>query len=180
MENEEGLLRRIADGERELFGELILRHQDFVFAVVSRYVRLEEEARDITQEVFLKAYENLEKFRGDSKLSSWLYRIAANLGLNWSERRAGRETQLDDDLAETLAAPADIPDELYEREERLARVAEVLAGLPEKYRAVIDLYYFKDLSYQEIAGRLGLPINTVKIHLLRAKERLRKGLAGPG
>lgn len=180
MENEEGLLRRIADGERELFGELVLRHQDFIFNVVSKYVRFEEEARDITQEVFLKAYENLEGFRGESKLSSWLYRIAYNLSMNWSERRAGRETQLDDEAAEAIPEAPSVADELYERELQLARIAEVLETMPEKYRAVIRLYYFEDRQYQEIADALGLPINTVKVHLLRAKEQLRKKLGETG
>jgi len=176
MENEANLLKRIAEGEREIFGELVLKHQDFIFNVVKGYVRFEEEARDITQEVFLKAYENIEKFRGDSKLSSWLYRIAYNLSMNWSERRAGRETQLDDSLAETLAAPPDLADELYERELILARITEILEEIPLKYKVVIKLYYFEEKSYQEIADALDIPINTVKIQLLRAKEHIRKRL----
>lgn len=176
MENEANLLKRIAEGEREIFGELVLKHQDFIFNVVKGYVRFEEEARDITQEVFLKAYENLEKFRGDSKLSSWLYRIAYNLSMNWSERRAGRETQLDDSLAETIAAPPDLADEIYERELILARITEILDEIPLKYKVVIKLYYFEEKSYQEIADTLAIPINTVKIQLLRAKEHIRKRL----
>jgi RNA polymerase sigma-70 factor (ECF subfamily) len=180
MENEEGLLKRIAEGERELFGELVLKHQDFIFNVVSKYVRFEEEARDLTQDVFLKAYENIEKFRGDSKLSSWLYTIAYNLSMNWSERKAGRETQLDDEFAETLAEPESLADEIYDRELQLAKIAEVLADMPEKYRAVIKLYYFEDRSYQEIADALDLPINTVKVHLLRAKEQIRKKIGETG
>lgn len=83
-------------------------------------MRFEEEARDITQDVFLKAYENIEGFRGESKLSSWLYRIAYNLSMNWSERRAGRETQLDDEAAENIPEAPGITDELYERELQLA------------------------------------------------------------
>lgn len=180
MENEAGLLKRIAEGERELFGELVLKHQDFIFNVVSKYVRFEEEARDLTQDVFLKAYENIEKFRGDSKLSSWLYTIAYNLSMNWSGRKAGRETQLDDELAETVAEPPSLSDEIYDRELQLARINETLAELPEKYRAVIKLHYFEDRSYQEIADALGLPINTVKVHLLRAKDQLREKLEGTG
>ena len=176
MENEANLLKRIAEGEREIFGELVLKHQDFIFNVVSKYVRFEEEARDLTQEVFLKAYENIDKFRGESKVSSWLYRIAYNLSMNWSERRAGRETQLDDSLAETLAAPPDLADELYERELILARITEILEEIPLKYKVVIKLYYFEEKSYQEIADALDIPINTVKIQLLRAKEHIRKRL----
>lgn len=176
MENEEGLLKRIAEGEKEIFGELVLKHQDFIFNVVRKYVRFEEEARDITQDVFLKAYENIEKFRGESKVSSWLYRIAYNLSMNWSERRAGRETQLDDELAETIPEEPSLADEIYDRELVLARIGEILEEIPLKYKVVIKLYYFEDKSYQEIADTLAIPINTVKIQLLRAKDLIRKKL----
>jgi len=176
MENEEGLLKRIAGGEKEFFGELVLKHQDFIFNVVKGFVRFEEEARDITQEVFLKAYENIDKFRGDSKFSSWLYRIAYNHSMNWSERKAGRETQLDDSLAETIPEEPGTADELFDRELVLSRIKEIIEELPVKYKIVLKLYYFEEKSYQEIADTLGIPINTVKIQLLRAKEQVRKKL----
>jgi len=176
MENEEGLLKRIAAGEKEFFGELVLKHQDFIFNVVKGFVRFEEEARDITQDVFLKAYENIDKFRGDSKFSSWLYRIAYNHSMNWSERKAGRETQLDDGFAETIPEEPSQADEMFDRELVLSRVKEIIEELPVKYKVVIKLYYFEEKSYQEIADTLAIPINTVKIQLLRAKEQVRKKL----
>jgi len=174
MENEAGLLKKITEGETELFGELVLQHQDFIFNVVKKYVRFEEEARDITQDVFLKAYESIGKFRGESKISSWLYRIAYNLSMNWSERKAGRETQLDDGLAETLPEAPSLADELFDRELVLARVKEIIEELPVKYQVVIKLYYFEEQSYQEIADTLNIPLNTVKIQLLRARELIKK------
>lgn len=176
MENEEGLLKRIAGGEKEFFGELVLKHQDFIFNVVKGFVRFEEEARDLTQEVFLKAYENIDKFRGDSKFSTWLYRIAYNHSMNWSERKAGRETQLDDSFAETIPEEPSTADEMFDRELVLSRIKEIIEELPVKYKIVLKLYYFEDKSYQEIADTLGIPINTVKIQLLRAKEQVRKKL----
>jgi RNA polymerase sigma-70 factor (ECF subfamily) len=176
MENEEGLLKRIAEGEKEFFGELVLRHQDFIFNVVRKYVRLEEEARDITQDVFLKAYENIEKFRGESKVSSWLYRIAYNLSMNWSERKAGRETQLDDSMAEAIPEEPSLADELFDRQMIMLRINEIMDEIPPKYKAVLNLHYFEDKSYQEIADTLDIPINTVKIQLLRAKDHVRKRL----
>ena len=176
MENEEGLLKRIAGGEKEFFGELVLKHQDFIFNVVKGFVRFEEEARDITQEVFLKAYENIDKFRGDSKFSSWLYRIAYNHSMNWSERKAGRETQLDDSLAETIPEEPSTADDMFDRELVLSRIKEIIEELPVKYKIVLKLYYFEEKSYQEISDALGIPLNTVKIQLLRAKEQVRKRL----
>jgi RNA polymerase sigma-70 factor (ECF subfamily) len=174
MQNEESLLERIAAGEKEFFGELVLKHQDFIFNVVKGFVRLEEEAHDITQDVFLKAYENIDKFRGDSKFSSWLYRIAYNLSMNWSERKRGRETQLDDAFAETIPEPPGAADEAFDRELVLARIMEVIEEIPLKYKVVIKLYYLEEKSYQEIADTLNIPINTVKVQLLRAREMIRK------
>ena len=174
MENEDSLIKKITGGEKEFFGELVLKHQDFIFNVVRNYVRFEEEARDITQDVFLKAYENIEKFRGDSKFSSWLYRIAYNLSINWSERVKGRETQLDDGFAETIPEEASAADEEFDRQLVLSRIKEIIEEIPVKYKVVIKLYYFEEKSYQEIADSLGIPINTVKIQLLRAKELVRK------
>lgn len=174
MENEESLIKRIAGGEKEFFGELVLKHQDFIFNVVRNFVRFEEEARDITQDVFLKAYENIEKFRGDAKFSSWLYRIAYNLSMNWSERKKGRETQLDDSFAETVAETGSTADEIFDRELVLSRIMEVIEEIPLKYKVVIKLYYLEEKSYQEIAETLDIPINTVKIQLLRAKDMIRK------
>ncbi|PIS47579.1 MAG: RNA polymerase sigma factor RpoE [Elusimicrobia bacterium CG08_land_8_20_14_0_20_51_18] len=170
MENEESLLKKITSGEKEFFGELVLKHQDFIFNVVKNYVRFEEEARDITQEVFVKAYENIDKFRGDSRFSSWLYRIAYNLSINWSERKRDREIQLDDEFAETLVSEEDPVDLAFEKELLAADINRVIEELPEKYRIVIKLYYFEEKSYQETADTLGIPINTVKIQLLRAKK----------
>ena len=174
MDKEAGLIAKIAAGEKEFFGELVLKHQDFIFNVVRQYVRIDEEARDITQEVFVKAYEHIEAFRGDSKLSSWLYRIAYNLSINWSERRKGRETQLDESFAETLTEGGSTADEIFDRELVLSRIKEVIDEMPAKYKIIIKLYYFDDKTYQEIADTLSIPINTVKIQLLRAREIIRK------
>lgn len=174
MDNESGLLKKIADGEKEFFGELVLKHQDFIFNVVKNYVRFEEEARDITQEVFVKAYENIASFRGDSRFSSWLYRIAYNLSINWSERRKGRETQLDESLAETVSEGGSTADEIFDKELVLSRIKETIEEMPIKYKVIIRLYYFDGKTYQEMADTLGIPINTVKIQLFRAREMIRK------
>jgi RNA polymerase sigma-70 factor (ECF subfamily) len=174
MDNEESLIGKITGGEREYFGELVLKHQDFIFNVVRNYVRFEEEARDITQEVFVKAYENIGSFRGESKFSSWLYRIAYNLSMNWSERKKGREAQLDDGFAESIAEEGSTADEMFDRELVLARIKDVIEEMPVKYKIIIKLYYFEEKSYQEIADTLGIPINTVKIQLLRARAVIKK------
>ena len=173
MEEETGLLKKIAEGQKELFGELVLSHQDFVFNAVKGMVRFDEEARDITQEVFVRAYENIEKFRGDSKISSWLYRIAYNLSVNWSVRVRGRETQLDDAEAGNIPEPLSAADEAYDRELALAGIKGVMQRLPVKYSVILRLYYFEDKSYREIADVLRIPVNTVKTQLFRARELMK-------
>ncbi|MBP7795877.1 MAG: RNA polymerase sigma factor [Elusimicrobiales bacterium] len=145
-----------------------------MFNAIKKYVQIEEEARDITQEVFLKAYENIEKFREESKISSWLYRIAFNLSINWSERKKGKEIQIDEETIADIPSEEDPYDKIYEKEMLSASLNEILETLPDKYKIVLKLYYFEDKSYEELSAILGIPINTVKIHLLRAKKILKK------
>jgi len=177
MEKEKQILKKIISGDKEVFGEIILEYQDFIFNIIKNYVKLEEEARDITQEVFLKAYENIEKFRGDSKISTWLYRIAYNLSINWSERKKDKEIQFDEEILENIADNDEPYDKIFERESLYANLNEIIEILPDKYKIVIKLYYFEDKSYLEISEILKLPINTVKIHLLRAKKIIEEKLS---
>jgi len=172
---ESEIIKKIVDGDRELFNDIILEHQDFVFNVVKNIVKFEQDAEDLTQKVFLKAYNNIDKFRGDSKLSSWLYKIAYNLSLNFS-RKEKTEIQIDGDLLLNTKSTEDEYDKIFEKEEILSNLNKILEVLDDKYRIVIKLYYFEDKSYEEIANILGLPINTVKIHLLRAKNVIAKKL----
>lgn len=177
MEDEKNIIFRLIKGDNEAFGEIILKHQDFVFNVVKNIVHIEEQAKDITQEVFLKAYENIEKFRGDSKISSWLYRIAYNLSINWSERKKDREIQADEETLNLTILQEEPYDKIFEKQAIIETMDKIIEELPDKYKIVVKLYYFEEKSYEEIADILGIPINTVRTHLLRAKKLIEKKLS---
>ena len=154
----------------------IIKYQDFIFNLIKGYVKIEEEAKDITQDVFIKAYKGIEKFRGDSKLSSWLYRIAYNLSINWIKRKKIDEVEINEDMVENTTVTEDWYDKMFEKEMIFENLNKVIENLPQKYKIVIKLYYFEDRSYSEIAKILNIPLNTVKIQLLRAKKIMEKSL----
>ena len=174
MENEKELIKKILSEDSEFFGDLIFKYQDFVFNVVKKWIRVEEEAEDITQDIFIKAYKKLSDFRGDSKFSVWLYRIAYTTSINWIQRKKGKEIPMEENKLEYLGQSEDPIDLTVEREMILAEIKEVIKILPLKYKVILQLHYFEEKSYKEIADILNIPINTVKIQLLRAKALLKK------
>ena len=165
-------------GEREAFDRLVERHQRDIYRLCYRYVNNHEDAADLAQDAFLKAYRAIGRFRGDSAFSTWLYRIAVNTCLNFrSARRAAHE-----ELSESLADPAAPVVQTLAERERARRVREAVTRLPEKQRATLILKIYHDLTHEEVAGILGSSVGTVKANLFHALGNLRKmlGAAGPG
>ncbi|MCK4305450.1 MAG: sigma-70 family RNA polymerase sigma factor [Candidatus Eisenbacteria sp.] len=176
------LVARVLAGDLDAYAGLVDRHSDLVYSIALRIVGNRADAEDVAQETFLNAFRALQSFKGQSKLSSWLYRIAVNRALAYLKGR--RHTlSLDIDADDTheirsLAAPSrDHPDQtLIEKEFRL-RVIQAISMLPPHYRAVVTLYHLQDRSYKEVAEILGLPMGTVKTHLHRARAMLRRALS---
>ncbi len=162
-------LARAAVDDLGAFGELIRRHQDFVFGAVLRVVKNRTQAEDLTQEAFMRAFRALDGFRGDAAVRSWLYRIATNLAMNSVTRRREYPS---DTMPERPAADRG-PARSFEAEELRAHLREAIAELPDELRVPLVLREYDELSYQEIADTTGLPLNTVRTRLLRARRALR-------
>ncbi len=179
---DEELVAKSIGGDAESFNELILRWERPIYALAYRTIGREEDARDVCQETFLRAFRALPGFRGQSKFSSWLYRIALNLCRDWMRRE--RRTPVvqapeDMDLLELAAAaePSESIEELVARKDLMRGVERVMAGLPEEQRTAIVLKEYHGLTFQEIAELVGCPLSTVKTRLYQGLVVLRRELA---
>ena len=157
-------------GEREAFDLLVARYQRDVYRLCYRYLGNHEDANDMAQEAFLKAYRGLSGFRGDSAFSTWLYRIAVNTCLNF---RAARKPKAEE-LPEALADRRAVASERLLEEERQRRVRAAVSLLPEKQRATLILKVYHELTHEEVAKILGSTVGTVKANLFHALRNLRK------
>ncbi len=162
-------------GDQDAFAQLVQRHQRRVFNLVFRMLQQYEEANEITQETFLAAWQGLPTFRGDSRFSTWLYRIAYNCCLKQLEqRRRDKALQLAMQT-EQISAHEQINNEL-EAHDCQSLVREHLSMLPAKYRIVLVLRHLQDMTYEEMAEILTMPIGTIKTHLFRARNLLKERL----
>jgi RNA polymerase sigma-70 factor, ECF subfamily len=177
--SEAQLIQKARTGDVDAFAALLEQHERFVYNLAFRTLNNAEDAADIAQESFLRAWLALPTFRQESRLRTWLYRIVLNLCLNRFPRLRREVRDLTDDQMvdipeiDTLATS---PATLAEQSERHALVHREIDRLPARFRVLISLRYQDDLSYDEIAQVLGLPVGTVKTGLFRAKERLRAAL----
>lgn len=168
-ENDTEMLQRMKAGDSEAFAILVSRYSEPLYNLALRIVGDRDRAEDVLQESFIKVYEQIGRFRGESRLSTWLYRIVCNRALSECRRRSlwerfsGRER--------SVAA-----DPIPEEEERLAPLRKALAELPAKDRALLSLFYFEELSVAEIAEMLNQSEANVKVRLHRLRLRLRKEL----
>ncbi len=159
-------------GHGESFGVLVERYERAVYHLCLRTMRDNDEARDCTQEAFFKAYRSLRTFKPGARFSTWIFAIAYHA---CCDRLAKRKRETSDevpDRADTAPGPA----ALAERNAETHALYEAIDALPEKYRQVITLYHIQGKQYEEIARVLDLPMGTVKTHLFRAKDLLRKAL----
>ncbi len=169
------LVRGCLDGDERAFEILLLRYQGAVFNAVLRMVRQREEAADLTQTAFLKAYEQLKSFDPTHKFFSWLYRIAINEAIN-SLKRRGRLEPLDGEWAGSDRSPEDA----LLGADLSRHVQEALMRLSSDYRAVLILRHFEGCSYEEIAQIVGVPEKTVKSRLFSARQQLKELLEARG
>jgi RNA polymerase sigma-70 factor (ECF subfamily) len=166
-------------GDQDAFAQLVKRHQRRVFNLVFRMLQQYEEASEVTQETFLAAWQGLPSFRGDARFSTWLYRIAYNCSLKQLEQRK-RDRALRAVMQAEQALVESRGEELLEAgleaRARQAMVHEQLSALPPKYRIVLILRHLQDMTYEEMAEILSVPIGTIKTHLFRARNLLKERL----
>lgn len=172
------LLQKAKRGDRSAFAELVDKYRDRIYAYLYRMVGNREDALDLAQETFLRVYSNLHNFQLGQPFKPWIYRIASNLAIDQLRRRrdvvsldAPRNNE--DDWFFELADDEPGPESQHEQAELASYLAKLVQELPEGYRSVILLRHGQDLSYQEIAEVLHLPVSTVKTRLFRAREALR-------
>jgi RNA polymerase sigma-70 factor (ECF subfamily) len=175
-------MARLAAGDREALAPLMERHYRRLYRIALAYLRQPDDALDVVQEAFVKAWENAARWDGSAEAGPWLTRIAVNQAIDrWrrNRRRAATFTPLeDDDHDRSLADGGGAPDRGVIGREAHERVARVLGTLPERQRAVVVLRHYREMSLEEIAQALGMSLGTVKSSLHRALRRLREGLQG--
>jgi RNA polymerase sigma-70 factor, ECF subfamily len=180
--SDEELVARSIGGDQESFNQLVLRWERPIYALAYRVIGREEDARDVCQETFLRAFRALNGFRGQAKFSSWLYRIALNLCRDWvrKERRtpviqAPEELEVLEMAA--VREPTPSVEDLVARRELTRMVERAMARLPEEQRTAIILKEYHELTFQEIADLVGCPLSTVKTRLYQGLSVLRRELA---
>lgn len=170
------LVTACLDGRTGAFDLIVERHRRSVYQLCYRFVANHEDASDLTQDVFLRAYRGLRNFRGQSSIATWLYRIGVNVCLNRVTAK-GLETEpieAERHVDTTLESPRD----RLIREERAAQVRTAIARLPEKQRAALILRMYHDLSHQEIADLVGSSVGAVKANVFHALQNLKKLMSG--
>ena len=174
------LVERCKRGEERAYAELLQRHQDSVYNICRRLTRDSDQARDLAQEAFIRTFSRLDRYDPDYPFSAWLFPITANLCIDFLRRRRLRSCSLDDPIeSEEGRIPrqvedqAQLPDRTCERTEMRRLVWDAVDQLPANYRLILVLRHQEDLSYEEIATTLDIPLGTVKARIHRARESLR-------
>ena len=180
---DDGFVIRALKGDESAYKDLMSKYDRPIFFHVRKMIKEKELVEDLVQEVFMKAFKNLPSYSNEFAFSTWLYRIATNHTIDYLRKKKLQTLSINDPY-KTRDGEFEIqlPDETYAtdkeviRKERKQIVQEAIEGLPEKYRAVIQLRHMDELTYDEISDELDLPLGTVKAHIFRARELLYKAL----
>ena len=169
--SEASLIQRCQQGDEQAFRELVDRYKNLVYALISRSTVDPSRVDDLAQDVFLRIHRGLPYFRGEAKLTTWIYRVVLNLlSRDAEKRRAAREVPLDTEVpAHEPRANDPTPGDLELRD----RLEKALSRLPANYRLLVAGHYLEGVQYEDLADALGMPLGTVKTHLHRAKKQLR-------
>lgn len=175
---DEELVSAVQSGEAEAYKHIIDRYQGKIYAYIMRLTNHREEATDIAQDVFMKAYKHIHKFDTERKFSSWVYRIAHNESVNWLKKKTRAKIEsleVHEEIGKQHPDTIDIHDELVRKEDR-AMMRNAIDTLPQKYREVMEMRYLQQYSYEEIGEVLDKPVNTVGTLINRAKKKLAEAI----
>jgi RNA polymerase sigma factor (sigma-70 family) len=173
---EKEIINRVLSGDQQAFAGLVTQYQNYVFTLVLRMIKGREDAEEVAQDVFVKAYRSLKDFRGDSKFSTWLYTIANTTSISFLRKKKLDIQSLDNEKTFEVADSVDsgFRANLVEQKSKLSMVNNAIAMLSPEDAEVITLFYKNEQSLQEIGQILGLEPNTVKVRLHRARTRLKE------
>jgi len=182
QEADKALVERVKRGDKAAFDLLVIKYQSRIINLVSRFVRNQADAQDVTQEAFLKAYRALPNFRGDSAFYTWLYRIAVNTAKNYLAIQANRRVpEMEQDVTEmeqidegNALKDWETPEHLLLTQEIQDTIVRAIEGLPDDLHTAITLRELEGLSYEEIAEAMNCPIGTVRSRIFRAREAIDK------
>jgi RNA polymerase sigma-70 factor (ECF subfamily) len=171
--HERELVERCRRGDEGAFEELIEQFKDLVFALIARTVQDKSRAEDLAQDVFLRIHRGLPYFRGEARLSTWIYRIVANACVQEHGRQPGATVSLDDERGGERLTPSAVDRGFGDLELR-DRLEKAIARLPTNSRLLVAAHYLDGVRYEDLAEAFGLPLGTVKTQLYRAKQQLRR------
>jgi RNA polymerase sigma-70 factor (ECF subfamily) len=171
---DEEIIKSILAGKSEDFIYIVKRYQQRVYSIGYRFFKNEDDARDFTQELFIKILEKLNTLKNPEQFKAWLTRIAYNMGIN-KTRKEGDSSEVE--YVEIYSAENTL-DKQHLKKEVNASLHKAILALPEKYRICIDLYFFWGMKHKEISEATSISINTIKSNVLRAKQLLRDNLKG--
>ncbi|RZO99176.1 MAG: sigma-70 family RNA polymerase sigma factor [Gammaproteobacteria bacterium] len=178
MNSEKSLINLVKNGDKKAYEVLVLQYQDRLVYSVYKFLKDYELAQDIAQEAFVKAFKNIEKFRGDSSFYTWIYRIAINTAKNFLSSKARSSEVYDDEIMELKlsesAVTTENPENILEAEELRTKMMEAIQSLPDDIRTTLSLREFDGLSYEEIAKVQNCPIGTVRSRIHKGREILDK------
>jgi len=171
--NDQHYINKILQGDSKSFAILVDRYKDLVFTLALRMVKNREEAEEVSQDTFLKVFKSLNKFKGDSKFSTWIYRVGYNTSLDRikKNKRAQRTVTIDEFTEHQIKTLDNALDNM-EMEERKLAIQNCLQLLPSEDGYLITLYYFEELSLEEISKIIDITVNNVKVKLYRSRKKL--------
>lgn len=171
------IIRMVCQGNQQAYAQLVERYQSYVFTLVLRLVPTREEAEEVAQDVFVKAYRSLADFRGDSKFSTWLYQIARYTALSFLRKKRDPAVLVEEEKMILIADKSDRqqqPASMLEAKQEQATMQRAIGMLPETDAQIITLFYQHEQSLEEIGHVLGMTANNVKVRLFRSRSKLKQ------